>query len=33
MPAAEGNRIEVDQRNQRLAEIRAAFEMSHVESP
>src|SRR6266496_3888047 len=32
-PAAEGNRIEVDQRNQRLAEIRAAFEMSHVESP
>jgi len=32
-PAAEGSRIEVDQRNQRLAEIRAAFEMSHVESP
>ena len=32
-PAAEGNKIEVDQRNQRLAEIRAAFEMSHVESP
>ena len=31
--AVEGNRIEVDQRNQRLAEIRAAFEMSHVESP
>jgi hypothetical protein len=25
-PAAEGNRQEIDQRNQRLAEIRAAFE-------
>ena len=32
-PAAEGSRIEAEQRNQRLAEIRAAFEMSHVESP
>jgi hypothetical protein len=32
-PAAEGNRMESDQRKQRLAEIRAAFEMSHVESP
>jgi len=32
-PAAEGNRMESEQRNQRLAEIRAAFEMSHVESP
>jgi len=33
MPAAEGNRMESEQRKQRLAEIRAAFEMSHVESP
>jgi len=32
-PAAEGNRMESEQRKQRLAEIRAAFEMSHVESP
>jgi hypothetical protein len=32
-PSAEGNRMESEQRNQRLAEIRAAFEMSHVESP
>jgi hypothetical protein len=33
MPAAEGNRMESEQRQERLAEIRAAFEMSHVESP
>ena len=32
-PAAEGNQMESEQRKQRLAEIRAAFEMSHVESP
>ena len=32
-PAAEGNRMESEQRKQRLAEIREAFEMSHVESP
>jgi hypothetical protein len=32
-PAAEGNRMEAEQRNQRLAEIRAAFDVSHVESP
>ena len=32
-PAAEGNRMESEQRKQRLEEIRAAFEMSHVESP
>src|ERR1700749_1388309 len=32
-PAAEGSRIESEQRKQRLEEIRAAFEMSHVESP
>jgi len=32
-PAAEGNRMESEQRKQRLAEIRAAFEMSHVENP
>jgi hypothetical protein len=32
-PAVEGNRMESEQRKQRLAEIRAAFEMSHVESP
>ena len=32
-PTAEGNRMESEQRKQRLAEIRAAFEMSHVESP
>ena len=31
-PAAEGNRQAIEERNQRLAEIRAAFEMSHVES-
>ena len=31
-PAAEGNRQAAEERNQRLAEIRAAFEMSHVES-
>ena len=31
-PAAEGNRIEAEQRRQRLAEIRAAYELSHVES-
>ena len=32
-PTAEGNRMESEQRKQRLAEIREAFEMSHVESP
>ena len=32
-PAVEGNRMESEQRKQRLAEIREAFEMSHVESP
>ena len=32
-PAAEGNRMEAEQRNQRLAEIRAAFDVYHVESP
>ena len=31
-PAAEGNRQAAEERRQRLAEIRAAFEMSHVES-
>ena len=31
-PAAEGNRQAAEERKQRLAEIRAAFEMSHVES-
>ena len=31
-PAAEGNRQAAEERQQRLAEIRAAFEMSHVES-
>ncbi len=31
-PAAEGNRQAAEEREQRLAEIRAAFEMSHVES-
>jgi len=31
-PAAEGNRQAAKERRQRLAEIRAAFEMSHVES-
>jgi hypothetical protein len=31
-PAAEGNRQAAEDRKQRLAEIRAAFEMSHVES-
>ena len=32
-PAAEGTRQAAEERKQRLAEIRAAFEMSHVESP
>jgi hypothetical protein len=32
-PAAEGNRMASEQRKQRLAEIRAAFDVSHVESP
>lgn len=31
-PAAEGNRLASEQRKQRLAEIRAAFDVSHVES-
>jgi len=31
-PAAEGTRQAAEERQQRLAEIRAAFEMSHVES-
>jgi hypothetical protein len=31
-PAAEGNRQAAEERKQRLAEIRAAFDMSHVES-
>jgi hypothetical protein len=31
-PAAEGTRQAAEERKQRLAEIRAAFEMSHVES-
>ena len=31
-PAAEGNQQAAEERKQRLAEIRAAFEMSHVES-
>ncbi len=31
-PAAEGSRQAAEERRQRLAEIRAAFEMSHVES-
>ena len=32
-PAAEGNRQRSEQTKQELAAIRAAFEMSHVESP
>ena len=31
-PAAEGTRQAAEERRQRLAEIRAAFELSHVES-
>ena len=31
-PAAEGNRQAAEERKRRLAEIRAAFDMSHVES-
>ena len=31
-PAAEGSRQAAEERKQRLADIRAAFEMSHVES-
>ncbi len=33
MPAAEGNRQAAEQRQQRLADIRAAFDVSHFESP
>ena len=31
-PSAEGNRQAAEERKRRLAEIRAAFDMSHVES-
>ncbi len=33
MPAAEGSRQAAEQRQQRLADIRAAFDVSHFESP